>query len=1819
MEEKKIVFKSIDEQLAEDERREAAKVDASRRSPGKAVEEAVTGTKSSNGPRKGRGKLRLKKSVRRTIGSLMLATSVVVAAVPVGGVSADSSGVYQGSKVPSYTYEDNTDASEYDVDAVGTSVGGFPLVTEADDNGGDKFTPHIFQIGGRNFYKVNTSGYSDVKPIFVLGKDGTKPAQYLKEYIGEDLGVYVPPSGNLNLVTGYVTNTSVSPWEYQDPETLKYYLYKPTIETTNVDGVDLYSEKIEVFGEAGIYHTVKFISEGATLITLSVEDGKTVPTGSIPPNPTPSDPTKEFNGWAPLTTQPITADTEFVAQFKDKVTSTPKAGEITLPATDGINPEGDANLSNAVEGGTVTGSPEENPTVTPTEPNTETSTDTNSTTDGSASVNSEPEINAGETSSGSGTDQTASPEADATNVVNETVESEHADAGGFGLTGILLQTGPAPANRQYEDVPIETYYVCDNVNTPYNPINYICKSAFEKTTNVQHVQVPEFIYKIGEKSFYQCTGLADITFGGGLQSVGSSCFEDCTGLNTVYYKNSMALKTIGAKAFMNSGLKTFTMDPDETVRDHQSNEFTIPYSVTKIGNMAFYGTNMKSVDFLETNNCEVGNFAFGNCDSLVEVDLTPTDTSNINIKNLTEVEGLFADCNSLQSAIMPPSLNGMLKKGTFGGDEKFNYIKFQSDKGYFDTGEFDEYQITVEGPQPSTLDTTSSSVASYVASVDVNNYVYRYHDADNVQHEVAKEYGYSSDDNFFDDTKRTTSKELQFIFDVEEPSYTLTDYFDKNKSSTGFYSPVDLEIGNQIGARGGGDISILAIADGVFENNTNIRHLQLNSNLNSIGEDTFRSTNIEKVWANVDGTAFSANSFTDNSKLERVTFAYGGEGGSSLGDNSFGNTPKLNNVDFYDDNLTTGDKSLYARFFKGSIAANAFYTNGRTDGVTFKGPMLESYAPYEFAIDPASKISNNQIYTKYYSGNPWNMTAQYTVEAFTKKNPVSGKDIKYSGVCLLKYPNMSSRMDKDDIDDDINDLSEKVTVDNLEAKTASSRTTMEQDCITYTRNITVPYGIDYIDVAKSQIHDTADKNYLVYDDSDVYTGGDNLYKADVLTDPNYSHITVGGDHYYMFKYNPDISSVRFESGGVSEFPDRMFEGARNLESVTFAGDVANIGNLPFYMPDTEALASKYTSYDPNSFPHLGPGNNDDTEFRSHLESVTFTGESSDATASNEQYYTSTDEYGFFSGIIKSNNGSRVKAVQIVPSRGDYCGAESITADELSDVDEYADYAARDCDAIKTVVFPEDGCEISYGCFMDCDRLKNVTMPNQFTSVGDRAFASISTNMDVTFPYNNVNLKELPFKSSSKDGRTTPDVTFHVHNDAEYLMDYADKNDNISYETIADAIKLTYRDRYDDTYYQVVEAQANGYTFGSNYPPSVLPSYGGKNPSTWSGIDKNGNTVNWNTDVLTTDTTFTSVYGSTDEKVKVYFVDYNGDPIKTVTLNLGSILTADKMPSVPEHVGMKFLYWSPNLEGEEITENVTVTAKYESSSTTSTTSTTSSTGGGTTSGGSTSGSSTSRSSSSSSSSRSSSSSSSSTALPVFVNSQDAGAAAPVSAAGVNSTVYVGEGSGSGSTGSGSGNGRGSGNTTVISTAGGITDTGKISATVNGSSDNYVIKITQTQEADDAGLSALHGKYGDDISAIRYLPFDISLYDSTGTNKISPVPEGVSVSITMPIPDDLAIYGGNAKIASTAGGVLDPMTPRFTVINGVPCMTYTCTHFSPYMVWVDTANLTEAGIMDATPKTADGIHPKWFLCFGLAAIAVVMFLKKDPEEYLKKKAA
>lgn len=187
------------------------------------------------------------------------------------------------------------------------------------------------------------------------------------------------------------------------------------------------------------------------------------------------------------------------------------------------------------------------------------------------------------------------------------------------------------------------------------------------------------------------------------------------------------------------------------------------------------------------------------------------------------------------------------------------------------------------------------------------------------------------------------------------------------------------------------------------------------------------------------------------------------------------------------------------------------------------------------------------------------------------------------------------------------------------------------------------------------------------------------------------------------------------------------------------------------------------------------------------------------------------------------------------------------------------------------------------------------------------------------------------------------------------------------------------------------------------------------------------------------------------------------------------------------------------------------------------------------------------------------------------------------------------------------------TTVDITKGGISNTDKASANVNGSSDNYVIKITEDAEATAAVIAALEAKYGD-LSNIAYLPMDISLYDSTGTKKITDV-SGITVDITLPLPDDLIQYAGNNRAASVVNGQLEELNAKFTTIDGVPCVQFTATHFSPYTIYVDKANLTE-GTIDATPKTGDPIHPKWFLAMGLACISIVLFCKKDRQPNLTK---
>ena len=95
-----------------------------------------------------------------------------------------------------------------------------------------------------------------------------------------------------------------------------------------------------------------------------------------------------------------------------------------------------------------------------------------------------------------------------------------------------------------------------------------------------------------------------------------------------------------------------------------------------------------------------------------------------------------------------------------------------------------------------------------------------------------------------------------------------------------------------------------------------------------------------------------------------------------------------------------------------------------------------------------------------------------------------------------------------------------------------------------------------------------------------------------------------------------------------------------------------------------------------------------------------------------------------------------------------------------------------------------------------------------------------------------------------------------------------------------------------------------------------------------------------------------------------------------------------------------------------------------------------------------------------------------------------------------------------------------------------------------------------------------------------------------------------------------YAGNNKVGVVINGQMEEKTTQFTTIDGVPCIKFTATHFSPYSVFVNTEHM-QAGSADDTPKTGDGIAPKWFLSAGMVSMSCVLFLWKDRRPKRKKK--
>lgn len=1365
----------------------------------------------------------------------------------------------------------------------------------------------------------------------------------------------------------------------------------------------------------------------------------------------------------------------------------------------------------------------------------------------------------------------------------------------------------------------ETFFACKGNATT---VSRIADKAFYRLGSLTNIYIPTTISAIGDSAFEGCTNLDNVTLEANVGSIGKRCFNHCVNLVECKLWKTGNLSIIGDGAFADC--------------TRLSSNFTIPNNVSVIGTAAFYGSgvsNPELVSQLSSSNITIGDYAFAECDKLVNFTFPDAKIAGLRSEHTTLTKhksyGMFAGCDMLAEVEFPVTqFSGSIPVGTFELCPSLLCVHFSrgavADDNAANEHAFRDASLNFEiwGDAPP-CDTYDYAIERGIP--------YKYKDANGNW-----VYVYSAGGYLLGYSPNPTGTTLISVIATSsaKPTLKLPDNFVGKK--------------------------LTQIAPNAFNSDAGktptvskkLVNIELPSTLESIGDSAFEE--LEKLssvkfyesedYGISSGMTIGNRCFYKCGALTNVSFR--GNDDSYLEADSTGNVVRHSKDDLFDMPVT-------------SIGTDAFTLNSAT-GLTFKGKIDNAYQPFIYATQKGNYYDAVNSYPTYITGNPENLKVQFIEDATDPQ----GRTSDY--VMLLSYP------DKDTIVQSIYNPVTKLTSTYTVADLAANpQSTLEDEIVAKTANIALPQPIQIIDY----IDNKGKEHYSVSAGPSTYT----LFQGVEGLETFSSYVSTFPDR--TFKNSVDLTEVTY-NGDVRKLGATPFivepeyknysSDPSRLATVNFLGETApaSVDN-PYYDSDNSVIYSDDTAdywieeclpgrigtiYDVTNdsyLPNVSAIKENAFENCDGIREVSFDGASKLNSLPERCFYDcdnllSVDladlihEVGHlafadsdpFSAPTKINDGIKVTARDIEIDIAD----DAFKYDESPILYSYRDSAAeRYHDRVEKYPYFKDFK------FIPLDDLFLVKFLNSDGTLLSKQYVKKGAIADVP---PNPTMPKKTFIGWKPDDPATYPITENI----EFVAQYEDQFDSFLCRFIDSDGNIYGQDivSYGEKATPPSDPQVSGKKFKKWYPdPDTYIITEDKDFTaifeesfTVTFEDPDGNPIkvdtvasgeyataptnlpkidgmkfhHWVPDpkqtVILQDTVFKAIYNSTKKSFKATFLTHEGDTWSVQEVEAGNYATE---PPGPPRTGYTFASWRPVPAFMPITKNTTFRPVYTPDVTpTPTPSPTPSPSPSPTTSSSSTGS------SSSSGSSSSGSSSSSMAYPYLVTSQDAGGGMGGNVAGdagVNTVVIPEYTPVDGADGSGSG----SGNTRVESDRDGISNPDKMSATVNGSTDNYVIKITRTQEADDCALAALMSVYGSDISAIRYLPYDISLYDSTGTNKISPLPEGISVTITMPIPDDLAVYGGNAKVASTIGGQLEPIEPKFTVINDIPCMNYTVTHLSPYMVYVDTANLTEAGISDLTPKTADGLHPKWFLCIGLAALALLLLIKRDPEDYIRKVAA
>ncbi len=249
------------------------------------------------------------------------------------------------------------------------------------------------------------------------------------------------------------------------------------------------------------------------------------------------------------------------------------------------------------------------------------------------------------------------------------------------VTAFAADTAPSTGTATVDGYKYE-YKVDANGNATIT--KFLGPDASTKSTGSYKIEIPAkfgdyTVTGIGNRAFYCCSDLTEVTIPQSVTSIGERAFAACRNLDSVTIKD--AATSIGNRAFtecpltttLSLGKKITTIDDYAFYYCIELESVTIPQSVTSIGNDAFGQCHDLQSLTIKDAATSIGHRAFLGCTSLETISLgeniktigyhafnscTSINLTNVTIpENVTTIRpGTFDYCTHLEYIMLPAGL-----------------------------------------------------------------------------------------------------------------------------------------------------------------------------------------------------------------------------------------------------------------------------------------------------------------------------------------------------------------------------------------------------------------------------------------------------------------------------------------------------------------------------------------------------------------------------------------------------------------------------------------------------------------------------------------------------------------------------------------------------------------------------------------------------------------------------------------------------------------------------------------------------------------------------------------------------------------------------------------------------------------------------------------------------------------------------------------------------------------------------------------------------------------------------------------------------------